>query len=50
MRKENLDGTNNVEALRLKTEKRLDLSMRPLSVAFADQGQLGSGDGSQPAT
>lgn len=49
MRKENLEKTVRVEGLRLKTGKKsLGLSMRPLSVAFEEQGQLGIGDRSQP--
>lgn len=39
MRK-NLEEADRVEGLRLKTRKiSLDLSMRPVSVAFEDQGQ-----------
>lgn len=51
MRKENLEEADRVEGPRWKTGKMsLDLSMRPLSIAFEDQGHLGSGGRCQPGT
>lgn len=46
MRKENLEEADRVEGPKMS----LDLSMRLLSVAFEDQGHLGSGGGCQPGT